>query len=67
MTQVDEARRSAPIGVRLALPGNWWLVPLDPRSRHQEIAALVDARLDEEPRMLPLRNELVATLRRTAR
>lgn len=56
-----------PAGIRIATPDNWWLLPLEEHSRHQAIAALVDERIALEPRIAPMRGELVSRFRRTAR
>jgi len=66
--------RTGGVEVRLSVPGDWWLLDLDHRTRHRSIAALVDARLSgtagdrsDDPGVRRLRGDLVALLRRTAR
>jgi len=53
--------------VRLRTPPEWWDLPLAARTRHAQIAALVDARVATEPALASRRNDLVAVLRRAAR
>ena len=57
--------------LRLTTPDDWWVLPLDERTRRQEIARLVAERVtppDSVPQRTTtqLRNELTAMLRRTA-
>jgi hypothetical protein len=54
-------------GLALITPEIWWDVPLDPKTRHQAIAALVDERVQRDPRLADRRDELVSRLRRSAR
>jgi hypothetical protein len=56
-----------PSGFRLPTPGNWFDLDLDPRTRNQSIAQLVDSRLGGDPSLSRHRDELVRLLRRVAR
>ena len=58
---------SAPTGFRLPTPGNWFDLDLDPRTRNQSIAAMVDAHVAQSPAAADNRQVLVRLLRRTAR
>lgn len=51
-----------PSGFRLATPANWFDLDLDPETRHDSIAALVDARIAKSPEIAPRREELVRML-----
>lgn len=56
-----------PMGFRLPTPGNWFDLDLDPGTRNQSIAAMVDARVAQSPAAVHNRQVLVRLLRRTAR
>jgi hypothetical protein len=52
---------------RLATPGNWFDLDLDPATRDRSIAALVDRRAEGSPEIAARRLELKRLLRRAAR
>ena len=56
-----------PMGFRLATPGNWFDLDLDPRTRNESIAAMVDAHIARSAATPENRQVLVRLLRRTAR
>lgn len=53
-------------GVQLATPAYWWDLPLDPATRDQEIAALIDERIERYPQLAESRSEVTALLRQLA-
>jgi hypothetical protein len=54
---------SGVVGVVVRVPGGWWELPLDPRSRDDEIRALVDERRSADPAGVVDRNGLIKVLR----
>lgn len=56
----------AAAGVQLATPAYWWDLPLDPSTRDQEIAALIDERTERYPALAESRSEVTALLRQLA-
>jgi hypothetical protein len=58
---------SPPVGFRLPTPGNWFDLDLDPRTRDESIASLVDAHVAQSPAAVHNREGLRRLLRRTAR
>jgi hypothetical protein len=67
VTAASEAPRARPTGFRIPTPGNWFDLDLDPRTRNQSIADLVDSRIATTPEIAERRQELVRLLRRVAR
>lgn len=63
---MTEGPGSAAAGVQLATPGYWWDLPLDPSTRDQEIAALIDERIERYPQLAESRSEVTALLRQLA-
>ncbi len=62
-----DAGGSPVAGLALITPEIWWDVPLDPKTRHQAIARMVDERVEADPRLADRRDGLVSLLRRSAR
>lgn len=64
----EEPREQAPpAGFRLATPGNWFTLDLDPATRNQSIARLVNARIADFPQIAERRQEIIRMLRGAAR
>jgi hypothetical protein len=67
VSEGDAGHEGPPSGFRLPTPGNWFDLDLDPRTRNQSIAQLVDSRLGGDPTLGRRRDEMVRLLRRVAR
>lgn len=60
-------QRAQPASFSILTPGNWIVVDLESLSDEEVVTAQVDERLAEEPALIGLRDDLVATIVRTAR
>jgi hypothetical protein len=66
-TPAEGPRSGPPAGFRLLTPTNWFDLDLDPKTRTERMAELVDGRIAAEPRLTERRQRLVALLREAAR
>lgn len=61
----DQERATA-AGVQLATPAYWWDLPLDPSTRDQQIATLIDQRVERYPQLAESRGEVTALIQQLA-
>lgn len=68
MTQTDATRPVAVTADRLsiAIPGDWTVLPLDPKTRDRRIAKLVERRLGKVDQLANIRRQTIVKLRRYA-
>lgn len=61
-----EPGRATVAGVQVVTPAYWWDLPLGDATRDQEIAALIDERVQRYPQLVESRAEVTALLRQLA-